>query len=135
VRDFENPRQTRALDGVADQRERGAVVEPIYPADARIVGVTEVGKPADSFSEREIKARSGDQRFLQPQSLDELGARRLARALAEPIGESGRRRAVRQHLCGGCGCHFRWSGAVSVRAPTRGSASSMTGGGPRVTLL
>ena len=114
VRDLENSRQPRALDRVADQRERGAVVEPIYTADARIVGVTEVGKSTDPFAEGEIKARRGDQRVLQPQRLDELGARRFARALAEPIGETGSRGAVRQHLCCGCGCHFRWSGAVSV---------------------
>ena len=77
LRDLENARQPRAFDGVADQRERGAL-ESIDPAGARVVGVAEVGEPADAFAEGEIKARRGHQRVVKPQRLDEIAAGGLA---------------------------------------------------------
>ena len=89
VRDLENPRQPRPVDGVAHQGQRRAAVDPIDLAHAGVVGMPEVGQPAHPFAKGEVEARCRRQCLVQPKGLDQFGSGAVAVTLAaaEPVYE------------------------------------------------
>ena len=93
VCDFEDAREAGAVGAVADQGE-AAAVEALDAARAPVIGVAEVGEPADALAQGKVESGRRGQSLVEAQAIDRFAI--LDRALAdpEPIGEGGGRAAV-----------------------------------------